>query len=35
MTEEHVEKAFGSKQVVWSDRRACKKCVWVNPGGLE
>ncbi|MDQ0974912.1 hypothetical protein QFZ31_004790 [Neobacillus niacini] len=25
MTEEHAEKAFGSKQVVWSDRRACKK----------
>jgi hypothetical protein len=35
VTEEHEEKAFGSKQVVWSDRRACQKSVWVKAGGLE
>ncbi|MDQ0976224.1 hypothetical protein QFZ31_006102 [Neobacillus niacini] len=35
MTEEHEEKAFGSMQEAWSDRRACGKSVWVNAGGLE
>ncbi|NYE03298.1 hypothetical protein F4694_000017 [Bacillus niacini] len=35
MTEEHEVKAFGSKQVVRSDRRACRKSVWVKAGGLE
>ncbi|NYE03299.1 hypothetical protein F4694_000018 [Bacillus niacini] len=35
MTEEHAEKAFGSMQVVWSDRRACRKSIWVNAGGVE
>ncbi|MDQ0973667.1 hypothetical protein QFZ31_003545 [Neobacillus niacini] len=35
MTEEHAEKAFGSMQEVWSDRRACRKGMWVNAGSLE
>ncbi|MDQ0973668.1 hypothetical protein QFZ31_003546 [Neobacillus niacini] len=35
MTEEHVEKAFGSMQKAWSDRRTCRKSIWVNAGGLE
>ncbi|NYE08114.1 hypothetical protein F4694_004957 [Bacillus niacini] len=35
MTEEHVEKAFGSMQKVRSDRRACRKGIWVNAEGLE
>ncbi|MDR7076980.1 hypothetical protein J2Y03_002003 [Neobacillus niacini] len=35
MTEEQVEKAFGSMQEAWSDRRAYRKSIWVNAGGLE
>jgi hypothetical protein len=35
VTEEHAKKAFGSKQVAWSDRRACKKSTWVNARALE
>jgi hypothetical protein len=35
VTNEHVEKAFGSMQGSWSDRRACGKSIWVNAGRLE
>ncbi|WP_374932632.1 hypothetical protein [Neobacillus driksii] len=35
MTEEREEKAFGSMQKVWSDRRACRNSIWVNAEGLE
>ncbi len=35
VTEEHVEKAFGSMQRCWSDREACGKAIWVNAGVLE
>ncbi|SDN26269.1 hypothetical protein [Bacillus sp. OK048] len=35
VTEEHAEKSFGSMQVGWSDRRACRKGIWVNAGELE
>ncbi|NYE08116.1 hypothetical protein F4694_004959 [Bacillus niacini] len=35
MTEEHVEKAIGSMQEVWSDRGVFRKGTWVNAEGLE
>ncbi|NWQ39744.1 hypothetical protein MLOOGBEN_03430 [Bacillus sp. EB106-08-02-XG196] len=35
VTEEHGEKAIGSLQIVWSDRRAWGKGNWVTPGCLE
>ncbi|NYE08115.1 hypothetical protein F4694_004958 [Bacillus niacini] len=35
MTEEYLEKALGSMQKAWSDRRACRKGIWVNAEGLE
>ncbi|MDR7080614.1 hypothetical protein J2Y03_005701 [Neobacillus niacini] len=35
VTEEEDEKGFGSKQVVWSDRRGGCKRIWVKAGGLE
>ncbi|MDR7075350.1 hypothetical protein J2Y03_000338 [Neobacillus niacini] len=35
MTEDHSEKAFGSMQVSWSDRRAFRKSIWVIAVNLE
>ena len=32
VTEEHSEKAFGSMQGGWSDRRAFRKSIWVDAG---
>ncbi|MFB3169561.1 hypothetical protein P5G62_020845 [Neobacillus sp. 179-C4.2 HS] len=35
MTEEYLEKALGSMQKACSDRRTCRKSIWVNAGSLE